>query len=152
MNGNFEGQASGALQIYFDVLVCVARADGQITPSERAAILNAAAACDLGATGLARIELGLDLSQPFDVDAVLGAASGHMDPGLLAEILRDAFVLAGSDGDVAPPEIDTVRRLLTQMGFEATSQDVVMEWARCAAEHHVDGVRLAAELWPRDVG
>lgn len=39
-------------------------------------------------------------------------------------------------------------RLLSRMGIEATSQDVLLQWARQAAEHHADGVRLVAEFWP----
>jgi tellurite resistance protein len=148
MTGNSEHQAPGALQVYFDVLACVARADQQVTPAERSAILSAATACDLGELALERIEGSLDLGQPFDVDAVLEIAAGRMDPGLLAELLRDAFVLAGADGDVAPLELDTIRRLLSCMGIEATRQDVLMEWARRAAEHHMDGVQLVAEFWP----
>lgn len=148
MTGSSEHRAPGALQVYFDVLACVARADQQVTPAERSAILSAASACDIGAVALARIEGSLDLGQPFDVDAVLDLAAGALDPGLLAELLRDAFVLAGADGDVAPLELDTIRRLLSRIGIEATSQDVLMEWARRAAEHHMDGVQLVAEFWP----
>jgi hypothetical protein len=135
-----------ALQRYFDVLACVARADQVVVDAERGLLLAAASACDLASEAMQRLERQLDLGQPLDVDRTLADAAAGADVAVVAEVLRDAYVLAMADSDVAPAELAVIDRFLDHAGYDANGRAVMMEWARRAAELHCDGASLAAEL------
>lgn len=134
------------VDVYFDVLICVARADGRIAPEELRFLREAAEAAGLSGERLDRVERYLDLEIPFDVDQVLTGAAAHLNVSTLAEVIRDAYVIALADAEVAPTEVAVVARLLALVGVAEGPRAAVLEWARLAAEHHVNGLGLLQEV------
>jgi uncharacterized tellurite resistance protein B-like protein len=141
-----------SLELYFDVLACVARADGRLAPEEQRFLRAAAESSRLSGDALARLERLLDVDTPFSVDLVLSEVAGEMNAAVVVEALRDAYVLAAADGEIAPVEIDVLDRLLARIGIAIERRPALHEWARRAAEHHIEGLALLAESWPAAQG
>lgn len=138
--------ATAPLRRYFEVLACVARADGVYGDRERILIEAAARACELSPASLEAVVSLADPSRQVDVECVLQEAARSSDVSTIAETLRDAYVLASIDEDVAPSEHYVLERYLAHAGYDDVSRSVLLQWARTAAEHHLDGLKLLAEL------
>lgn len=136
------------IELYFDVLACVARADGQVSAEERALVHRAAVAAGLSGDALAALERRLDLREPFSPDEVFAEVAPMMNVSTVAETLRDAYVLAASDNEIVRAEIAVIDRFLASVGIAEEQRPALHEWARRAAEHHLDGLALLAEVWP----
>ena len=139
------------LRLYFDILIIVARADEEIHDAERAFIeallANYEVSPELRQTILA------DLVDPaFDVAARTAAIAAHVDAGILAEALRDAYLMALTDGDLAPVEISSLDSILSECGVSASRRPAAHTWARKAAEDHVAGVLLLHDVLQPDSG
>lgn len=105
---------------YLTVLACIARADGVIAPEQRHVLQRALAAVG-DPTVRAHVDALLDLTQNHDVerliaDALRGISSPEDDvetrAGCLAELLRDCYIMAAVGGDISPPEVALIDRLL----------------------------------------
>ena len=135
-----------ALRLYFDVLACVARADGRYADDERHLLEAAARACDLDPGAVAEIARVADPSQPLDMDKILHDAGSKADASVVVETLRDSYVLASVDNDISAAEVEVLERFLTHAGLDEIGRSLLLQWARTAAEHHLDGLRLIADL------
>lgn len=134
------------LRRYFDVLACVARADGIYSERERAMVEAAATACELDASTIDALTALADPARTADAEGALRSAAADADVSLIAETLRDGFLLAAVDDDIAPAEHSVLEQFLVHAGYDDAGRAVLLQWARRASEHHLDGVRLAAEL------
>lgn len=134
---------------YFQVLACVARADAKLAPQERALVRGSAEAMGLDGTALASIDHIADPAAAVYAKAVLADAVRDMDASALCEVLRDAYVLAGADGNVDVTEISVIDDAMAARGIAERYRAPLHEWARSAAEQHIDGVRLVAEATSR---
>lgn len=136
------------IELYFDVLACVARADGRVSPEESALVRNAAIAAGLSGNALSGVERRLDMREPFALDEALAEAAPMMNVSTVAETLRDAYVIAAADKEILRAEIAVIDRFLAHMGLAEEQRPALHEWARRAAEHHLDGLALLADVWP----
>jgi len=136
------------IELYFDVLASVARADGRVSPEESALVRNAAVAAGLSSDALSGLERRLDIQEPFSLDEALAEAAPMMNASTAAETLRDAYVLATADNQIVRAEIAVIDRFLAHLGIAEEQRPALHEWARRAAEHHLDGLALLAEVWP----
>jgi uncharacterized tellurite resistance protein B-like protein len=134
------------LEFYFQFLACVARADGRVSPAEQDAVQAAVAASGLEPAIVERLGQILDLSRPFDVEALLVRAARSLSPTLLAEVLRDAYAMALLDGELHPREIALVDRLLDVAGVTERGRTVLHAWAEAAARQHLDGLALLRDV------
>lgn len=137
-----------SIELYFDVLACVARSDGRVSPEESALVRSAAVASGLAGDSLARVERRLDMREPFSLDDALAEVAPDMDASTVAETLRDAYVLAAADNDIVRAEISVIDRFLAHVGVAEEHRPALHEWARRAAEHHLDGLALLTDAWP----
>ncbi|NUN52067.1 MAG: TerB family tellurite resistance protein [Planctomycetaceae bacterium] len=137
------------IELYFAVLACVARADGRVTQEERHVIRSAAQAAGLTGDVLARLERLLDMATPFSSEDVLAEIAPGMTAATLAEAIRDAYVLAAADQEIAPAEVAVIDRLFALVGIAEHRRPALHEWARRAAEHHLDGLALLSEALPK---
>lgn len=131
-------------EAYLRLMVCVARADGDVAQSEVKLIEEAAERSGLPEPVLTGIRAALDLSQALDAEQLLAEVAREMDPGTLLEVLRDGYVLALSDGALTPTEVAVLEALLAKLGVQELDRCALHEWARMAAEHVVNGLHLAA--------
>ncbi len=137
-----------AIELYFDVLACVARADGRVSRQEGDLVHRAAVAAGLAGDALERLERRLDIREPFSPDEVFAEVVPTMNVSTVAETLRDAYVLAAADNEIVRAEIAVIDRFLAHLGIAEEQRPALHEWARRAAEHHLDGLALLADVWP----
>lgn len=134
------------LKLYFEVMACIARADGEIREEEREMLLASASASELSAEDNARLGRLLDANVPFSIADMLATTDPDTPAAVLAEIIKDGCMLCLSDGSVEIAELEVLRALLNHCGYSEAASEVLLEWGRKAAEVHADGLRLAAEL------
>jgi len=141
------------LESYLRLLACVARADGVIA-KEETSILEAAVHKAAITPKLAE-ELGLimDPGRPVDTDSIIDAAVAEMrgaawsasGAALLAETVRDCYVMAAIDGEVSPSEVSVIARMLHVAGVPEQRRATLHHWAESAARASLDGAALFME-------
>jgi hypothetical protein len=129
------------------VLACVARADGRVTIEEAGWLLGAFTDADLSADERAELELALRAGS-LDVQATLQEATRGTSPELLAALLRDAYIVAGADGELVAEEVALADALLGEAGIAELHRPALQEWARRAADLHLDGLTLLKQALP----
>ncbi len=133
------------VESYLELLCLVARAEGGFKAKERSYLRNELAKAKIGKSSATLINKLLDPKVKVDTDAVLMRIARRIEPPLLAEALRDAYVAASSDGIVAPAEVTVIEKLLAAMGYAKRQREVLHQWARMAANHQLDGYQLVLE-------
>lgn len=138
---------------YLTVLACVARADGVIASEEREVLRRALASVD--DTGVrARVDALLDLTQDQNVEQLLTDALGEINAptsdaetraGSLAELLRDCYIMASVDGDISPPEVALIDRMLAIAHVPGQRRPTLHQWGEAAARQMLDGTALVLE-------
>lgn len=83
-----------------ELLACVARADDEVTIEEALAIRAFMSYAGVSQQIARRVERLLDTRQAADVEAVVRSLAPRASPWVLAETLRDAYVIASVDGTV----------------------------------------------------
>lgn len=136
----------GRLESYFRVLIAVARSDGDVDVSEAELIRAAMDGIEVSGRLREDLERLLDASEPCEPTELLKTVANQADPSSLAEALRDAYVIAAADGRLDKNEISVIDRLLSQVGIDAERRPLFHEWARTAAEHHMEGLAMLAEV------
>lgn len=131
-------------ETYLRLMVCVARIDGRIADSERRLLEAAAERSGLPEARIAEMRSFLEDPSPFDVDEEVARIGPGLDPGTLLEILRDGYVMASSDKDLAPCELAILDRFMAGAGIREVDRPSLHEWARLAAGNVIDGLLLAS--------
>lgn len=131
-------------ETYLRLMVCVARADGHVVDPERQLLEAAAERSGLAESQVAELRAALEMSNPFDIEQELDRVGPGVDPGTLLELLRDGYVLAYSDGELAPAEVAVLDRLMARLGIRDVDRSSLHEWARLAADHVIDGLHAAS--------
>lgn len=135
------------LRIYFDVLIAVAWADGKVTVEERKRIESACRAAGLDAKACERIRAALRREPGTPSEAAASAKRASNDT--IAEVARDAYLVALADNQIAPAEIAVIDAFLAGAGVPAGKRPAIHEWARRSAAMHVDGVHLLMDARQR---
>ena len=146
------GTVETPIQAYLEVLVAVARADGIVNEHEAQAIRSAMQGLDVSEQLTGHVESLLDMGNLYDEAARLGSVAVALDVGTLAETLRDAYVIAGIDGEMSMVELNVIDRLLDVLNVDEDSKPTLHEWARSAAEHQMMGYALIQEALSVDSG
>lgn len=131
------------METYFHVLAAVARADEELHPNELQLVRSAATEARLTTEELARVEETLAGQKGWLVGGV--ASLGALTESTIAEALRDGYVVALCDGVLDQAEIACLDDVMNAAGIAAEARPALHEWARRAAEHHVDGLALLTE-------
>jgi uncharacterized membrane protein YebE (DUF533 family) len=132
------------MESYFNVLVCVARADGTVSADERERVLATAAA--YGLSEAAQQRLGALLVAPScDTQLIVRHAASSLDGPALAELMRDAYVLVRLGSDTHVAEVGVLEQLLEARGYPPERRAVIHTWARQAAQHQLDGIALLVD-------
>lgn len=131
------------METYFHVLAAVAAADEQLHPNEALLVRSAATEARLTTDELARVEDTLGGQKRWLLEGV--AHLGALTESTLAEALRDGYVVALCDGVLDQSEIQCLDEVMSAAGIASEARPALHEWARRAAEHHVDGLALLSE-------
>ena len=130
------------IQEYLEVLACIVRADRRFDAAEIEALRQACATSGLSQRVVDHINELLDPARSVNVEAILRGATRGASPALLAELLRDGYIMAMVDGDVSAPETALLDQLLATAGVGEGQRAELHRWAQTAATHHVQGLRL----------
>lgn len=68
-------------------------------------------------------------------DRLLGDIATGLGRHALPAAIRDAFILAAADGEIAPEEIKVLRKFLLQAGVPAENFPLVIRWCETALDH-----------------
>lgn len=124
--------AVSRIEQYLDFMLYVLRADGVVDRQEKVHMLG------LMVDGLKlapellekyRLELEKDSWEPVSNEQLKAVTEG-LDPSSLAHLVRDAYSLAASDGEIHEAEISVVRRCLMVTGVPPERFAEVDLWAR----------------------
>ncbi|MBX3126113.1 MAG: TerB family tellurite resistance protein [Polyangiaceae bacterium] len=137
-------------ETYLRLMVCVARADGQIVDPERQLLQAAVGRSGLAESQVAGLRAALETSHPFDIEEELERVGPGIDPGTLLELLRDGYVLAYSDGELAPTEVAVLDKSMSKLGIQDVDRSSLHEWGRLAADHVIDGLHAASTALEHD--
>lgn len=122
-------------QAFLALMVEVARADRRIAPEERA-MIHAHLSHVIHDLGAEQVVERLDASpDALPDDRLLGDIATGLGRHALPAAIRDAFILAAADGEIAPEEIKVLRKFLLQAGVPAENFPLVIRWCETALDH-----------------
>ncbi len=137
---------------YISLMVFLIRADGIVDDDERNGLLNLLA--DRLETPLTPAQVGelqerLDAPGPTTAsDEQLLEAGRGIDPLTLCHLVRDAYSLAASDGEIHRSEVSTIRRYLRLAGIPLERFADVDMWARFSRDNLDLGQKLLTPSTP----
>lgn len=122
-------------QAFMALMVEVARADRRIAPEERQLIHSHLSNLihDLGAEEIVqRLDAAPDA---LPDESLLGDIASGLGRHALPAAIRDAFILAAADGQIAPEELKVLRQFLLKAGVPAENFPLVIRWCESALDH-----------------
>ena len=121
-----------AMAHHLELLACVARSDGDVSVEEALAIRSFMDSSSTSVEDVQRINLLLSPSNDIDVEVVVRRLAADSTPWMLAQAIRDAYVIASVDGEVTRNEIATVERLFDILDLAMDHRAKLHRWARRA--------------------
>lgn len=122
-------------QAFLALMVEVARADKRIAPEERA-MIHAHLSNVIHDLGAEEIVERLDAAPDARPDeGLLGDIATGLGRHALPAAIRDAFILAAADGEIALEEIKVLRQFLLHAGVPAENFPLVIRWCETALDH-----------------
>jgi uncharacterized tellurite resistance protein B-like protein len=112
------------INIYFDFLLSVLKADGQVKQEERDFIIVSAKALGVSVDEIMELNQKID-GKEIDLPKVLAAVKNKSDPSFTINLLRDGYSIAKSDGAVADAELAILKNLIQL--FDNYSEDTFNE-------------------------
>ncbi len=125
-------EPANRIEQYLDFMLYVMRADGVIDREEKRHLLSVMVdGMKLHPDLVSKYRTALEQSQWTTVtDEQLAEVSQGLDESSLAHLVRDAYGMAASDGEIHQAEVDVVRRLLKVSGVPEERFDDIDRWAR----------------------
>lgn len=125
-------EPSNRIEQYLDFMLYILRADGVIDREEKRHLLSMMVDGMRLHPDLVRKYLeALEQEQwPPVSDEQLRAVCQGLDSSSLAHLVRDAYSMAASDGEIHEAELDLLRRLLIVAGVPPERFGEVDQWAR----------------------
>jgi len=131
---------------HLELLAYVARADGEVSLEEALAIRGFMDAAGIPPREVARIDRLLDPLTTLDIEAAIEEFASAASPWMLAEAVRDAYVIAAVDGVVEESEIRAVERLLDMLCVPGELRQPIHRWAKAAAIAQLRGMRMMGQV------
>lgn len=125
-------EPANRIEQYLDFMLYVMRADGVIDREEKRHLLSVMVdgmKLHPDLVGKYRTALEQERWDPVSDDQ-LSAVSRGLDESSLAHLVRDAYGMAASDGEIHQAEVNVVRRLLKVSGVPVERFDDIDRWAR----------------------
>jgi uncharacterized tellurite resistance protein B-like protein len=125
-------EPSNRIEQYLDFMLYVLRADGVVDREEKRHLLSMMVdGMKLHPELVQKYRDALELSQwPEVSDEQLSAVARGLDASSLAHLVRDAYSMAASDGEIHAAELELLRRFLSLAGVPEERFPQVDQWAR----------------------
>lgn len=124
------------IEQYLQFMIHLMRADGTVDPEEKRHMLSIMVdGLKLEPTLVTRYRAALEeteFRQPTDEE--LASIVKGLDPASLAHLVRDAYGLAGADGEIHQSELLLLRRSLALAGVPESRFENIDTWARHSLE------------------
>ncbi len=124
------------IEQYLDFMLHILRADGKVEPSEKQQFLSIMVeGLQLRQEVVDRYRKALEETSWEPVsDNELAQLGDGLDPGSLAHLVKDAYSMAGADGNIDGAELDLVKRFLVAVGIPGDRFPDIDKWARVSLE------------------
>lgn len=124
------------IEKYLQFMIHLMRADGHVDQEEKRHMISLMVdGLKLDPTLTTRYRAALEeteFSQPTDED--LAAIVKGLDPASLAHLVRDAYGMAGADGEIHETELHLLQRSLAIAGVPENRFENIDAWARHSIE------------------
>lgn len=124
------------IEQYLQFMIHLMRADGRVEVEEKRHMMSLMVdGLKLEPSLMNRYRAALeetDFSEPSDEE--LASIVKGLDPASLAHLVRDAYGLAGSDGEIHEAELRLLRRSLAIAGVPESRFENIDSWARHSLE------------------
>jgi hypothetical protein len=128
-------------ELYIGLITAVMKADNHVDPSERDVLLDAMKRFGVGKVLRDKFtRIMNDPATSYGLDEVPLPAT--LEASALLWLLRDAYFVAGSDGNVSKVEEQILHEFLSRLGIEARQRNRLLRWAAKEREHHIRGLEL----------
>lgn len=124
--------AANRIEKYLDFMLYILRADGIVDRNEKVHMLGLMVdglKLDPALIEKYKTELDKETWEPV-TDEQLRSVTEDLDPSSLAHLVKDAYALAASDGEIHDAEISVVRRALRVAGVSSDRFADIDLWAR----------------------
>ncbi len=124
-------EPTNRIEQYLDFMLYIMRADGVIDREEKRHLLSMMVdGMKLHPDIVAKYRNALEESEwSIVTDAQLRAVSQGLDPSSLAHLVRDAYSMAATDGEIHEAELDVLRRFLAVAGIPSERFPEIEQWA-----------------------
>ena len=125
-------EPANRIEQYLDFMLYMMRADGVIDREEKRHLLSMMVdGMKLHPDLVAKYKDALEETEWSAVtDDQLRAVSQGLDPSSLAHLVRDAYSMAATDGEIHEAELDVLRRFLVVAGIPDKRFSEIEQWAR----------------------
>ena len=129
---------------YLNFMIYLVRADGIVNTEEQEHLLTLIVdGMGLEPKLVDRYKSALSAVGTLEVtDEQLAAVVSGLNPGSVAHLIRDAYSLAESDGEIHESELALIRRCLAAAGIPVTRFDDIDTWAHHSLELSKIGTQL----------
>lgn len=116
------------ISIYFDFLISILKADGQVEPEERDFIVNSAIALGVSDSFIQEIQHKI-AGEDIDLNKIFDEVSKKSDPTFTINLLRDGYSMAKSDGSIDEKELEILKNLIKSFGYYSEEIfDQLLDW------------------------
>jgi uncharacterized tellurite resistance protein B-like protein len=125
-------EPANRIEQYLDFMLYILRADGVVDREEKRHLLSLMVdGMKLQPELVARYRCALEQSQwPEVSDQQLATVAHGLDASSLAHLVRDAYSMAASDGEIHQAEVALLQRFLRVAGIPEERFDQIDQWAR----------------------
>ena len=127
---------------HIELLAYVARADGTVSLEEALAIRGFMSSAGMTPEVVARMNELLSPNTELHLEDALAPLVEHASPWMLAEAIRDAYLIALVDGELVATEIRVIEKLLDLLLVPGELRGELHRWARDAGVQQLRGMAI----------
>lgn len=131
------------LRDYLDYLICIMFADGSILEDEAGLFADTLEKTGLQDEVVQHYQNIVSGKSPYpNADEVIARIINNRDKTETMYIVRDAFLMADSDGEIHASEKHLITDLLSRLGFSSEKQEEAFKWGRYYIDNTYQGKLL----------
>ena len=129
---------------YLTIMAGVLLADGKVTEEENSLFQNMMKQVGLNVELQDYFQKLLSEKTTISTDKLLEISKG-MDKYLLLWIIKDAFYIALSDGEISDEEIQFLKQFLEKCNIDMNKIEAILDWGEEAVEHLKHGYFILSD-------
>lgn len=127
---------------YFDLMVCVIKADRLVRKEETALFLGMMKNMGMSSSIQSKYKKLLSSKKVVDSDAIISKVAKNTPISILPWFVRDAFLMADIDGEISKEEIQVIKQLVEKSGFTPKQYIKIKQWGLEYIKHSKAGLKL----------